>query len=105
MLGPYEVHHIATGLILLTALGLAAARYSTIRRHLWFAVALGAFVGTTGDQVVYYALPEVTDAAYAETASLLGACLVVSTYLALLAVSWRTKARPTRVEGADRQTR
>jgi len=81
----YEIHHINTGLVLIYVA--ACCLYCDIGgrriRGVIFGI-LAAGIALVNDQVVYYALKNVSDAAYNGIESLVGAVAVSSVQLLLL---------------------
>jgi len=90
----YEIHHIASGSVVLLLLGLAAQVAPRMAASTVFAAAVGGGIGMVGDQVVYYSLLEVSDASYGSTFSLVGSLTFVLIYAVLICVLHsRTEAR------------
>jgi hypothetical protein len=88
MIAGYQVHHIGSGLALTTVLGSLRLRFAKACHSAWFAVAVGVALGAVGDQIVYYALPKVTDLAYCGWQSLAGAVGFCSGYAVVLCLLW-----------------
>jgi hypothetical protein len=88
MLAGVEIHHIVTGMIASYCLWLIAQRYPRVMTANLYALFIGITLGLVADQVLYFALSEVTDAAYAGKASTLGAVFFPILYAAWLRYSW-----------------
>ena len=99
--GGYNIHHLFTGLLLITAGGVPLAIFRGSTRRLDLAlVCFGAGLGMALDEWVYLIATDGSNAAYLLPLSLLGAVTVVALacgYALLLAALRMRQARPHRM--------
>lgn len=89
LLGGQEIHHIVPGSIGCFAIGLLLLANPDLAWWRTIAAALGILLGTVADQVLYYCLAEVTDAAYDGVPSTVGAVVFGVLYATFLLVGYR----------------
>jgi hypothetical protein len=93
--GPYNIHHLFTGVLIMSAAGIAATASGLGTRSRDACAALfGIGLALTLDEWVYLIVTDGTNASYWTPASVVGGCVAVgAAAAALAAISFRTPSR------------